>query len=418
MTALPALLIACGVSTVGTRMSFVALPWFVLVSTGSATRTGLVAFAELLPYVASTVLAAPLVDRTGTRRASIACDLVSATAVCAIPVLHELDLLSFGALLALVALLGCFRGPGDNAKLTLLPAAARTDGTELGRATSLFDAVQRTCALIGPPLAGALVGVLGAPLVLLADGATFLAAAGVLSVSRRAEAGYAPASPAESYARRVLSGVDFLRNDPLLFAMARMVLLTNLLDTAYVTTVLPLWVRSHGRDALWVGLLMGTFSGGAAVGAFAMVGLAHRLPRRAAFLAAFALAGCPRFFALGADVPVSLVFGIVAAGGLAAGVINPIMAAVTMERIPDDLRARVLAASTAIAFAGLPLGGLLGGQLIAAVGLRPTLLTAGGVYLAACLLPLRPAWRDMDRSAELRPPPPRPGSVPEEPLVP
>ena len=50
------LLAAQAVSICGTRMSMVALPWFVLVTTGSPLRTGLVAFAEMLPYVVVSVL--------------------------------------------------------------------------------------------------------------------------------------------------------------------------------------------------------------------------------------------------------------------------------------------------------------------------------------------------------------------------
>ena len=42
---------AVGVSTLGTRMSFLALPWLVLTTTGSATLTGIVAFAEMALYV-------------------------------------------------------------------------------------------------------------------------------------------------------------------------------------------------------------------------------------------------------------------------------------------------------------------------------------------------------------------------------
>jgi len=50
-------LTAEAVSLTGTRVSMVAIPWFVLTTTGSATQTGLVAFAEMAPYVVATALA-------------------------------------------------------------------------------------------------------------------------------------------------------------------------------------------------------------------------------------------------------------------------------------------------------------------------------------------------------------------------
>ena len=87
---LVAMLVASGISLVGTRLSAIALPLFVLITTGSATRTGLVAFAEMAPYVVMQALAGPLTDRVGPRRISILSDLVSAAVVAFIPVLHAM----------------------------------------------------------------------------------------------------------------------------------------------------------------------------------------------------------------------------------------------------------------------------------------------------------------------------------------
>lgn len=73
-------LTAMAVSLSGTAVSAVALPWFVLATTGSAARTGLVAFCEMTPYVAVKLFSGPLVDRTGPRTVSWTTDLVSALA--------------------------------------------------------------------------------------------------------------------------------------------------------------------------------------------------------------------------------------------------------------------------------------------------------------------------------------------------
>ncbi len=121
-------LAAMVVSLTGTRISVVALPWFVLVTTGSATQTGLVAFCEMTPYVVVKAFTGPLVDRIGPRAVSWTTDLASATAAAAVPLLHALDLLSFPLLLVLVALIGAARGPGDLAKEVMVPEAAERGG--------------------------------------------------------------------------------------------------------------------------------------------------------------------------------------------------------------------------------------------------------------------------------------------------
>ena len=76
-TALYGWLTSEAISLTGTRVSMIALPWFVLTTTGSATQTGLVALAELVPLVLLKVLGGPVIDRVGARRVSVTCDLAS-----------------------------------------------------------------------------------------------------------------------------------------------------------------------------------------------------------------------------------------------------------------------------------------------------------------------------------------------------
>jgi MFS family permease len=70
------------------HMVFVAGPWFVLETTGSAARTGIVTGALALGTVIPAVLGGPLVDRLGFKRSSVLADLASAWAVAAVPLLH------------------------------------------------------------------------------------------------------------------------------------------------------------------------------------------------------------------------------------------------------------------------------------------------------------------------------------------
>ena len=80
-----ALLVAYAISQGGTQLTLVAIPWFVLLTTGSAARTGLVAFCELVPTILASFFGGALVDRIGHRRASIGADLISVLTVGAIP---------------------------------------------------------------------------------------------------------------------------------------------------------------------------------------------------------------------------------------------------------------------------------------------------------------------------------------------
>ena len=70
---------ANAVSQVGNMMIMVAVPWFVLETTGSAARVGLTGAAIGVGAILAAVLGGPLVDRLGFRRASVFADLACAT---------------------------------------------------------------------------------------------------------------------------------------------------------------------------------------------------------------------------------------------------------------------------------------------------------------------------------------------------
>ncbi|MEP9363181.1 MFS transporter [Nocardioides sp. CN2-186] len=396
-------LTAEAISLTGTRMSMVALPWFVLTTTGSATKTGLVALAEMLPLVVLKVLGGPVIDRVGARRVAITCDALSLLAVGAIPLLHEAGRLSFPVLLLLVALAGALRGPGDAAKSALTPAVVEAAGVPMERATGLHSTVERTAGLLGAAGAAGLVAAVGAADALLVDAISFGVSAAVLAattLSLRA-ARSEDADDTTPYGARLRQGWDFLRRDRVLLGITVMVALTNLLDAAYITVLVPVWSKELVGSANGVALVFAVFGGSAALGAICAAAWAARIPRRTTYLVAFLLAGAPRFVVMALDSPLWLVVGTCVVAGFAAGFINPILGAVIFERIPTELTGRVSALTTAMCFALIPFGGLLGGLLVAGVGLAPAMWIVGTAYLLVTVLPaVDPRWQEIDRRPE------------------
>lgn len=108
------------ISSVENNITNLAVPWFVLVTTGSAVRTGLTAAAMGVGSVLAAVLGGPLVDRLGFKRASVLADLVCAAIVAAIPLLYLADVLTFWQLLLVLALWS-IKTPGDSARYALIP---------------------------------------------------------------------------------------------------------------------------------------------------------------------------------------------------------------------------------------------------------------------------------------------------------
>lgn len=114
------LLIANLVSVAGGSVSLVALPWFVLATTGSTVATGVAVVAETLPVVAVALVAGTVVHRVGAVATRIGSDVISAVTVLTIPALHATVGLAYWQLLVLVAVNGAARAPAPAASLVLL----------------------------------------------------------------------------------------------------------------------------------------------------------------------------------------------------------------------------------------------------------------------------------------------------------
>ncbi len=178
---LPALLISAVVSTAGTRISHLAVPWLVLTTTHDPVLTGLVGTAEIAPYVVLQLLGAPVVDRVGARRVAWVGNVVAGLAMALIPVLHAAGALPIPAVLALVFVAGAARGPADAATQVLIPRAAQRAGAPLERAAGLVDGAERLAGVVGAAIAGALIAVLGPATVVAFDAASFFIGALLLA---------------------------------------------------------------------------------------------------------------------------------------------------------------------------------------------------------------------------------------------
>jgi MFS family permease len=379
-------------------MTLLAIPWYVLQTTGSASKTGIAAASETIPLALAAGLGGPFVDRLGARRVSVASDVLSALAIAAVPALHATVGLAFWQLCLLIAVVGLARGPGDTARHVLVPGLAGLGETPLERATSMYDGVSRGARMLGAPLAGVLIAVWGASNILLIDAGTFAASA--LLVQLMVPASVRPAVAAEDpepYLAQLRSGIRYLRQDRLIAGITSMVMVTNLLDAAYSSVLVPVFARDVLHSSVALGLLGGTFGGGALVGTVIYGVVGPRLPRWPVYTLAFLVIGGPRFFLLGAAPPMPLILAGCLFAGLLCGAINPVLSAVEFGRIPDAMQSRVFGATAAGCLIGMPVGAVGAGVLVEAFGIRAALFTTGTLYLLTTVAPVVfPVWREMD----------------------
>ena len=341
-----------------------------------------------------------VVDRVGHRRASIVADLVSGATVLAIPVLALTVGLPFWSLLLLVFTSGLLDTPGQTARRVMLPSLTALAGVRLEQSVGLLDGAERFAKLIGASVAGLLVASVGPVPALFATAATFAVSAALTAafVSIEPTTATAAAAARTGYWADLGEGLRFVIRDPLMRLIVGLVLITNLLDAARGSSLLPLYTNERLGGAAALGLLVAVMGGAAVVGNVIFGLVAHRVPRRVTFAVCFALAGGPASaaFALGAPLPVLV--ASTALAGLAAGSLNPILGTVELERIPEHIRGRVFGLINAGAWAGVPFGALLGGIAGDTIGLSLSFGIVAVVYTVVTLTPLTGGvWRQMER---------------------
>ena len=165
---------------------------------------------------------------------------------------------------------------------------------------------------------------------------------------------------------------------------------------------LPVFARDAFGTARDLGLMLAGFGLGSLAGSLLFGVVGPKLPRRAALVGWFLVAGLP-LLPLAATPPLPTAIAALAVAGFGTGVINPVAGTVLQKRIPPELRGRVLGAFMAEVLVAAPLGVLVAGGLSEAVALRPLLLATGVILVAAALpIAVLPAFRGLDRPEAVR----------------
>ena len=359
-----ALLASQVVSALGSQMTFLALPWFVLATTGSPTKMSIVLAVELAPVAILGIPSGAVIARWGARRSMLVSDLARAPLIASIPLLHELGWLSFPMLLVLVSLVGVFMAPYFASQALILPELVGHDERVVAQATALVEGARRATSLLGPAAAGLLIAAFSAPVVLYADAATFLLSFALLLVF----VPHRPPLPQTDEGKGLLAGIRFVLRDRMLRVLCFTSLLANGFGQMLVAglTVLAYEEYSSSRVA---GVFFAAFGAGAVLGSLVAVRLVGRYdPLRL---------GATAFVAL--TLPV---FALALSSFFGPLVNAPLIGVITM-RTPEAVRAKVMTGVITLAVLAGPAGMLIAGPLLESWGARPIfLLVAVGQLLA------------------------------------
>ncbi|HEY0511729.1 MAG TPA: MFS transporter [Thermoanaerobaculia bacterium] len=357
------------VSQLGNQIFSLAVSFWVMEKTGSASLMGLLMMASTLPGVLLSPFGGTFADRHSRIRILIACDLIGGTGLLALTAVAFLapgrvDLL-MGLLFAVAVLLGVNSSFFMPAISACIPDLVPRE--KLAAANSLTQFSVQAAVFIGQAAGGVLYRLIGAPLLFLADGVSFLVSAASSAFIRLPERtrervpGKTARESLQEFLRETREGFRYVWAAKGLRSFLISVSMINLLIMP-VVVLLPFYVRLYlGKDAAWFGFLMaaisvGTVGGFVLAGALALRGRARAVGILAALIllpAAFGTFGFLRS-------PAAALAGAVLAGA-ALGFINVQFATMAQSSTPPELRGRVMGLIGTMAGGLTPIGMALGG---------------------------------------------------------
>ncbi len=378
-TPIRAIVAAEWVSSIGSSMTVLALPWFVLVTTGSVTKLGLVLGIGSIPWVTLPLFAGSLFARIGARQTMVIADAARLPLLAAIPALYSLDALSFPLLVVLVALTNVFLAAHFPAQRLILAEVVGDEESVVARANAYLDGAQTTAPLVGPALAGVLIAALGAPNVLYVDAATFgVAAIAVgLFVPRRKPM-------REAVERGLLAGVRYIRRSRLLVVLCITMLAMEFFFTLFVTTLPVFAFSDYGQNARIAGVFYAAMGAGALLGMPVVSVVVRRFGALHVAAGGLVLASIPKFL-LGIPLPAAGVVAVLVIWGFVGPLTGAPIFTVITTRTPAALRSLVLPAMFGLMFLTGPLGPIAAGPLINAVGARTVFIIAAAGSLVGSL---------------------------------
>jgi MFS family permease len=358
---LPALLMATCLSRLAGRMFTLAIILYALERFRSPVLAGWLSFAAMAPGLAVSPLAGALLDRYGAARA-IAIDMAaSAACLIALVVSDRLGVASAPLLMVLVTLFSLSSPLSAAGIRTLLPRLVPADA--LDRVNALDTASYAAVDVLGPALAGVLIGFVGPEPTIGGIALAYAAAAGCLAgIRRREDRG---AAPSTSLLFQALEGLISVIRQPTLRGLAASYALYQVTWGALVVVVPVFAARmfAAGGGALSAGLLWAVAGIAAAIGALLaghlrVTGRERRAMALGMLATGFATWPIAGEFGLG-----GLVVGLVLAGAL-SGPIDVAVLTLRQRRTDPARLGRVMSVSISLNIAGFPLGSAIAGVLV------------------------------------------------------
>lgn len=362
--------------------------------TGEAWFIGVITFAQLGPTLLISPIGGAVSDRVDRRRLLVGIAVsqtILSMALAVVALATEPNRIALVALVFLIGVGSAFNGPCFNA---VLPALVGRE--DLQGAVALNSAAMNTSRVVGPILGGLVGAVGGASLVFASNGLTYLFVVWAVATVR---ADFSPQGVGGTGPwHQIKEGFAAARADAVLTRVLVTISVFSLCSLVFIYQMPLIAEVRFGIEGITYTLLFATFALGAALGAISMGSIFSELPRSrmsTRSLVVFAVA----LTAFAVTTSSWVAFPAVFITGAAYFVLVTALSTTLQLRVHDPVRGRVMGLWM-MGWAGLvPVGGLIAGPAIDAIGVVPVILFGAAVAAVLAFV------MDLDEST---PPPPAP----------
>ncbi len=386
------------VSETGSQISLLALPLLATLTLHASTlQVALLSVCSSAAFLLVTLHVGVLVDRRRRRPVLVRADWARAVVLGTVPVAQLLGVLTLWQLYAVALTAGVLTVFFDVAYQAYVPSLVPR--AQLVEANSRLGATAEVARSAGPALAGVLVSVVGAPYAVALDAASFLVSGAATRAVPDVEAPPAPRAADARVRTEIAEGLSFVLRHPVLSRVVGCTGTSNFFSSLYAAVEVVFLVRVLHASPATIGLVFSLAALGGIAGATLAaplaraVGSARLLWLSLAVTAPLAFAGASAFPGRG----VALVGVAACAQGAGAVVYNIGQLSYRQAVCPPALLGRMNAAVRFVVWGTMPLGGLCGGLIGSAFGVRPTLFVgAAGECAAVAWLLSAPLLRRRD----------------------
>lgn len=390
-----------GISVIGTWMTRLATSWLVYRMTHSALLLGIVSFSGQILSFALAPLAGVWVERLNRRKLLVwtqAAGSVQSLALAALTLAHVITLWEIIALTALQGLINAFDMPGRQSFLIQMVE----DRGDLSNAIAINSSMANGARLLGPAIAGVVIGAFGEGCCFLIDGLSYFAVIASLLMMRIKPMDI-PRNVTSTF-EQMREGWTYVRTFRPIRTILLLFGLISLMGYSYAV-LLPIFAGQvlHG-SAYTLGWLAGAVGVGALASGLSLairksvVGLTRMVQIAAAMLgSALILFGLSHILWVSLLLMVFVGFGLMQCAAASNTIIQSL--------VTEDKRARVMSYYTMAFFGGSPFGSLLAGVLAHRIGAPHTVMITGAFCIAGSLwftverpkirVFMRPIYREM-----------------------